>query len=361
MTIKSLALAIVSSLPLLLVACPDPATPPTPPAPPSPPAPPAPDTTAPTIVSLELASAVRGSVKATPGVTARGVDKDANIVITFSEPMNRAATQAAYQSSKEGIRAADVVFAFDASGKVLTINPNKDLDYSSGSKRNEHTFTLTGTATDLSGNALSPETFTFSTLKTSFLGFTSLAKLDGEVTRNGLVVNTNFDVIEVGDFENANDGVTDVRAFVTFDLSRIPASIPSQNIVSASLELFQDDVVGTPYGDLGRMILDHLDYGPALDADDFLKEALSSATGFSDPKKGEYKNTNTFFMKEFMLKAIQDDISNRKVRVNRSQFRLRFEKTVNLDGNGDQVEFLSSEGGFVPDEQPFLFVTFLEP
>ena len=72
-----------------------------------------PDTTPPTIVSV------------TPEDGARGVAKDANLTIVFSEPMDREKTQAAYSSVD--LPPAGVDFRWSADGTTLTIDPKGEL------------------------------------------------------------------------------------------------------------------------------------------------------------------------------------------------------------------------------------------
>lgn len=55
------------------------------------------------------------------------------------------------------------------------------------------------------------------------------------------------------------------RFFVSFPLGGIPAGA---TILSATLEVRQSAVIGTPYSDLGLLVVDHLDYGGVLDAAD---------------------------------------------------------------------------------------------
>ncbi len=106
------------------------------------------DTTPPSIVSV------------TPASGQTGVAKDANIVVTFSEAMNQASAQSAFQSSELGAG----TITWNAGGTVMTVNPNADLTYTSSGK--SYSFQITTTATDLKGNALStPASVTFKTFR----------------------------------------------------------------------------------------------------------------------------------------------------------------------------------------------------
>src|SRR5687768_10929904 len=179
-----------------------------------------PDTSAPTIVSI------------VPADAAIGVEKDENIVITFSEPMARADTQAAYQSASSGITAAQVTFSWDATGTVLTIDPNASLLYQSGTDpatatAREYSFSITTTATDLPGNALAEQSdTTFHTRRriTQALdkkGGTTAHSLTGYYWPNASLTGW----MRVGDYDEGTALVVPMRGFVTMDLSSLPDGI----------------------------------------------------------------------------------------------------------------------------------------
>jgi Bacterial Ig-like domain len=361
MTFKSLAIAIVSSLPLLLVACPDsatpPGTPPTPPAPPAPPAPPSLDTTAPTIVSLELVSAVRGSVKATPGVTALGVDKDANIVITFSEPMNQTAPETVFSSDEIGLRTAEVKATWNPEGTVLTLNPKRDLEYRTNVTADQYIFNLTDKAKDLAGNALAPAEFRFQTflIKRFFVD----ASLDGHVRSNGTIEDQGVSFI-VG-----QAATTTYQGFVTFNLSGLPDNLVGANIISAEMTLEQNfnlvsvgcQECGDPYVTSTPLLIDHLIYG-TLDGGDFNLSAKKTFDGgFGSGELGQKSTAGRSSREQFMLESVRDDWDNRTdpERKKRAQFRLRFAK-IPLSGGGF-IDFASSRDLF---DEPELFVQYLE-
>ncbi|MDV6374127.1 Ig-like domain-containing protein [Deinococcus arenicola] len=291
------------------------------------------DTTAPSVVSI------------TPASGATGVDKTANIVVTFSEKMNQAATQAAYQSTD--LPAAGVVFSWNAAGTIMTINPNADLTYTAAGKT--YAFNLTSTATDLAGNALPPKNSSFKTYKQITTTINSTAALDGYVRSDGLF-NTNNILLLIGD-SGAVDNST-YRSYLSFDLSGLPAGLTSANILAATLTVRQSSVVGSPYTDLdvgaSDLILDHVNYGTSLTATDFdptvysnLGDIISSATAAN-----YFKST---------LSALKDDLSNNRTR---SQYRLRFAKLTDGDGVAD-IAYLDS--GDSATNKPRLEVTYLIP
>jgi hypothetical protein len=115
-----------------------------------------PDTRAPTIVSVSPADA------------ATGVRQNANIVVTFSEPMDRVTTQAAYQSLS--ILPSTVTFSWNDESTVLTINPSMDLQYVESTDlaaaARVYSVAITTTAEDEAGNRLQNDAeWSFQTLR----------------------------------------------------------------------------------------------------------------------------------------------------------------------------------------------------
>ena len=97
------------------------------------------DTTAPTITSVA------------PGDGATAVAANANVVVTFSEAMDTAATQGAFSLVRSG-DGSRVSGAFSWSGNTMTFNPTADL-----AKGTEYTARVTTAAKDRAGNALAAE------------------------------------------------------------------------------------------------------------------------------------------------------------------------------------------------------------
>jgi PKD repeat protein len=318
---------------------------------------PGPDTTPPTVTSVKLVSSKRGTVTVTPGIVAFGVDEDANIVITFNEPMNQLATSAAYASTASSIAPENVALSFDASGKVLTINPNVNLKYSNGvGTDGQFTFTLADTATDLAGNKLASAQFVFRTFRKVFKRLDSVSNLDGEVSSSGGVRKTGDDM-DVGD--TSSNGET--RGFLSFDLSELPETLTSRDVLSVNLSIRQTTLQGAPYTNLVSLVVDHVNFGSVLEANDFGTIALSSRTPFSNDIINQDKNSDDFGMQEFMLSALKDDLEQRSGRGNRSQFRLRFQNTTDNDSVEDSAQFLTLEGGADDSNEPELSVAYLEP
>ncbi|WP_192930894.1 Ig-like domain-containing protein [Deinococcus sp. AJ005] len=320
---KPLNIALLLTTALSLAACGGGGTPTPDPA----------DTTAPSVVSI------------TPASGATGVAKDANIVVTFSEKMNQAATQAAYQSTD--LPAASVTFSWNAGGTALTINPNADLAYTALGKT--YSFSLSTTATDIAGNALPATNSNFKTFKQITTTLSSTPALDGRVRSDGEVV-TNDGSLYIGD--SATVGNATYRSYLSFDLAGLPAALTSANILAANLTVNQYAVAGSPYTDLdvgaSDLMLDHVNYGTSLTAADFDPTVYSNQGDIiSSPTLGNYTKS--------VLSALKDDRTNSRVR---SQYRLRFAKLTDGDGNAD-IAYLRS--GDSATDKPSLVVTYLIP
>ena len=109
-------------------------------------------------------------VSSTPSDGDTDVAVNANLTVTFSEAMNQAATEAALSV----IPNIDCTVSWDASGTILSCNPDADL-----AADTSYSATVDTGATDLAGNALElPFAFSFTT------GTTALAncRFDDDTT-----------------------------------------------------------------------------------------------------------------------------------------------------------------------------------
>jgi hypothetical protein len=286
-----------------------------------------PDTAAPTIVSI------------VPADAAIGVEKDENIVITFSEPMAKADTQAAYQSASSGITAAQVTFSWDATGTVLTIDPNASLLYQSGTDpatatAREYSFSMTTTATDLAGNPLAEQSdATFHTRRriTQALdkkgGGTVTDQLTGYFWPNAKA----HTLIRVGDYDEGGSLVVPMRGFVTMDLSSLPDGIAS--FEKATLGIYQDSVAGTPYSSLGELHIYHMTFAA-------LNQTTFDAVGPSSTDLGVFTASTTAGKKSFdVTDQVSADYRNRATLAGLSQYGLRFVTLQNNDSASDYAQF----------------------
>jgi hypothetical protein len=97
-------------------------------------------------------------VEVSPEDAATGVRADADIVVTFSEPMNRVETEKAYSSLD--LPTKNVIFSWSNGDRRLTIHPNNGLEYgewTAGSATNHdqvYSYLIENTARDKAGNLL---------------------------------------------------------------------------------------------------------------------------------------------------------------------------------------------------------------
>ncbi len=169
---------------------------------------------------------------------------------------------------------------------------------------------------------------------------TSEAPLDGS-WRNDNANTVSYMYFYVGDEDTNNFN----RGFVSFDLSTIPSGA---NIISATLRIFQRSVEGTPYTDLGNLIVDHVDFGDILDSTDFNITPLQANIGIlSTNSTIEWKELN-------VTTAVKDDLSNGRIH---SQFRLRFPNDTDNDQSSDYVTFWASDYSD-PTYHPQLVITY---
>lgn len=290
---------------------------------------PPPDSTPPTVVGL------------TPGDQATGVAQDATIVITFSEPMNRAATQSAYQSAD--LPAGDVTFSWNDPGTELTLTPSAPLQYTAAGK--VYALSLDGSATDLVGNALPGFSSSFRTLRQLSATLGSTPALDGWVRSDG-AVNTDGVALLAGDSGTVDNAT--YRSYLSFDLG----SLTGVTVVSATLGAYQNSVTGTPYTglDVGSsdLRLDHVNYGGSLTSMDFDPTVYATL--------GDLSSSATLGVKSLaVLGALNADLAAGR---SRSQYRLRFAALTDGDGQADFAWLHSGDHG---EHAPTLEVTYLMP
>ncbi len=118
------------------------------------------------------------------------------------------------------------------------------------------------------------------------------------------------------------------RGFVSFDLSNIPSDA---TIESATLRLYQEKVVGNPYGLGGDLKVDHLEYGDSLGNEDYGASSISSSfTTLTNNASVEWKDAN-------VTDPLKNDISNGR---NKSQYRIHFSNESM--GSGSNLGYFES-------------------
>jgi hypothetical protein len=290
----------------------DAATDPGPDASPTPDPDGAPDVTAPTIVST------------TPEDGATAVAENTDVVIVFSEPMDTAAVEGAYNS--DDLPPPLIDMSWNEAGDTLTISSEDVVVYAEGVGTDPDTvdarvyaLTLDADRTrDLAGNSIA-ETFelSFSTQKRMSATFDlvnddSLVSIDGEAGNPQgafFVGDTNKDVL--------------VKSFLTFDLLPLPGSATA--IESASFSARPLTVTGTPYADLGELKAQHVSYD-AVDQEAFDAAPLAVIGTFSADDSVESKSID-------VTDAVKDDFDHLGARDGKSQYRLQFARAS--DGHDD--------------------------
>jgi hypothetical protein len=281
------------------------------------------DTTAPTIVSV------------TPADGATGVAKDTNIVIKFSEPMNKIATKAAYESATSRILPIQVSINLSADGTEMTINPINDLLIAGGADPATvvaipYGYQITNIGTDLAGNALTTSSFGFKTRRQITQNLPGIASLSGDVRTDGALGDNcslgNGDIC-AGDSSSA--GNAQYKGFASFDMTSVPTGVLSFEFATLSLNQIQtakDSVYGAnPYPDLGNTLnLEHVNFA-TKDLSAFNAAAIRPLGAISSDAALELKSAN-------VLVALQEDYAQRATRGDRSQYRIAFPTPSDFDG-----------------------------
>jgi hypothetical protein len=285
-------------------------------------------------------------VASVPADGARGVAANAEIVLTFSTPMDTASVQAAYRSSS--LPATQVSFAWSAGDTVLRIVPSAALEVVSGSDPSgvvarQYALDLTSQAEDKQGQALAPVHVGFSVVRslTQALG----AVQDRDLTGNwrtdssyGLAFCERQDTTFcMGDTPAVGPGY---RGFLTFSLAALPSELIA--VSAAELKATVQQKFGTPFTDLGVLRSEHVVFSVIGD------EAFDVA-GLSAPRTLSTAADVDSLLSLDVLSAVQTDWSVRS----QSQFRLSFASDADADTTADMLVFDWSSA--------FLSVTYLAP
>ncbi|RLC31040.1 hypothetical protein DRH13_03560 [Candidatus Woesebacteria bacterium] len=167
---------------------------------------------------------------------------------------------------------------------------------------------------------------------------TSTASLDGYRGSNGfghddlyILVGRNLSVIQ--------------RGFVSFDLSSLPSDA---TIESATLRIYQEKIVGHPYGVGRNLMIDHLNYGDSLGNEDYGSSAISSSfTTLTNNANIEWKDAN-------VTDTLKNDLSSGR---NKSQYRILFPSDT-AGATSDLIYFESADNSQGTGNLPQLIVKY---
>jgi hypothetical protein len=282
---------------------------------------PVPDTTPPTVLS------------ATPADSAIGIARNASITVRFSEPMDRASAQTAFEiTSPQGFNSG--VFDWNSAGTEMTFNPDADFLYGTTVE-----WRVTTAAEDAAGNALRanvPASFRAVRINTVTIDFdrlTSGSASAPDYPRFG----SSYNFEAVGDSgQNLQN-----RLLLGFKLDALPDNLT--RFTACNLKWFVTGQRGAPFETLGRLLLERVYIGEAI--------ALSNNTGPINPaSKTQYESAAlsapiivpssavtpvaAFDVTSFVT-LDWGERNNRNTK--RSQFRLRFETPSDADGLGDDI------------------------
>jgi hypothetical protein len=225
------------------------------------------------------------------------------------------------------------------------------LEYAAGEEPSieakTYALSVTSTAKDVTGNSLTPFSSSFSTLKVIVTSIYATASLDGEVY-GGFPggVRLERESIIVG-----HGGDTTFRGFFSFDLTGIPTGVVADE---AKLIINKEEIVNNPYEKYSSILLDHVLYGDSLSGDDYDTPVLTDLGIFDSASAPA-----TGYLSSDVTSSLNNDLANRLVRGNRSQYRLRFPLEATEKGPGEYVTFISGDG---PEGQrPFLNVVYFLP
>lgn len=306
----------------------------------------APDVTPPTVASTSPTSASYANPLAT------------DITVTFSEDVDKASAQAAFQVLSPAGHNTGSFNWLD--GKTMVFNPDTDFVLS------DYVSCRVSTAVkDLAGNYLAGNyNFGFTVVRPGTLSIKSSAALDGYLWSSNLSGNYTGNLF----FYTGDNSINAYsRSFVSFDLSALPATTVS--ITDATLNLYQESLSNSPYSTLGSLYAERVDYGASLDGTDMTiapKQHLVRFVWICDPfchLVAQYADdlytlsttTTTGWKTVDVATSAINAFNDRANNGSRCQFRMRFATTTDSDAVSDWTVLTS---GNAASNQPYLYVSY---
>ncbi len=277
------------------------------------------DTTAPRIESFSPA----------PGAV--GIPQDEDITIVFSEPMDQASVEAAWNSSE--LSPEDVTFLWNGDGTMLTATAIDSLPLAEGVGLDPQSINaltigirIEATATDLAGNTLEEAGVTdFATQKRLRVALERSTELTRTMRSDGLVFGASAVRLIVGD----TSGNLQTKSFLSFTTPALPVGAL---VEAAVISVNQNGIENAPYA-LGDMEIFHVNEG-VIDAAIF-DTALAQIGVFSASDTLEVKSID-------VAQAFRDDVENQVARGGRTQYRLEFPTGTDNDNADDEARISRS-------------------
>jgi Bacterial Ig-like domain len=273
-------------------------------------------------------------ISVSPEDGAIGIASDANIVIRFSEPMDREATEAAYQS--ENVPSDSVSFLWNEASTELTVVPDAPLEYATGSdpglvEARRVNFFVSSSAADAEGRHLAePFESSFSLLRQIELSLFAVQDRDlsGSFRSNDTYGSAQCARAQinlcVGD--SRVDGQNEqYKGFISFELVDVPAPLPDEiQDLSAVLSMQITAVSGNP-GGLGNLVLEHASFD-VIGAEAFAAPALDELARIDVGGAGSTlrADVSTAFMADRLERGL-------------TQYRLHFEDDTDGDTTSDTL------------------------
>jgi hypothetical protein len=171
-------------------------------------------------------------------------------------------------------------------------------------------------------------------------------ELDGYRANNG--GGSAREAILVGNGRIVDTGEAVWRGLMSFELGSIPSG---STVEAVELRFYQGRVVGDPYGKLGNIVLDHVDYGSRLTAEAFDAPAMDSVVLPQQSAPGAW-----YILADPTIASwVAGDLEAGRPRF---QLRLRFSQESDGDGVEDYVSFESGNNYLGTGNVPQLTVSY---
>jgi Big-like domain-containing protein len=273
-------------------------------------------------------------VSVSPENGARGVENDTPIVLRFSEPMDRASTEAAYQS--ELVPSRSVVFAWSEDSTELAITPLEPLEYGVGSSAVEAearrvSFFISASASSADAEPLDrPYEFSFSLLRRVAFVVPAIADRgkSGNYRSNdsygtGVCAEDELNMC-VGDVRVGRQS-EQYKGFISFELGG--ALPPEARELTAELSIELTDTSGNPFAGLGDLLVEHVRFDEigfdAFEAEPL--DALGSMAAADDEGSALRAEVSAGVLADLEAASAL------------SQYRLAFEEATDADVASDAI------------------------